>query len=368
MNFTRLHAEGWSLLRRLALIALLVCVAAHAWARDANPPTGILDLHVHVAGIGAGGSGCFVSEALRDNYRFWIYLRAMGVKREELEKYGDALVVERLSEKLSASSRVNRAVILAIDGAINSKGELDHELTEVYVPNKYVAAQARAYPNLLFGASVNPARPDALERLEEVRRDGAVLIKWIPSIMMIDPADPAHRSFYSKLVKLGLPLLTHTGMERSFSHARDEFADPRRLELPLSLGVTVIAAHIASTGESDGEDNFERILPMFDEYPNLYADISSLTQINKLGYLVRALAHEEVRERLVYGTDWPLQFIPLISPWYHLRHIGLSGLRAVWGAKGAWDRDVALKEAMGAPAGVFLRAENLLPHIRAMHH
>ncbi len=54
------------------------------------------------------------------------------------------------------------------------------------------------------------------------------------------------------------------------------------LELPLSLGVTVIAAHIASTGKNNGKGKFERLLPLFQRFEYLYTDISSLTQINKL--------------------------------------------------------------------------------------
>lgn len=44
-------------------------------------------------------------------------------------------------------------------------------------------------------------------------------------------------------------------MEKSFSTAKDELAAPARLELPLSLGVKVIAAHIATTGKSEGQNN-----------------------------------------------------------------------------------------------------------------
>ena len=42
--------------------------------------------------------------------------------------------------------------------------------------------------------------------------------------------------------------------------------------------------HIAATGLSEGIDNFERMLPMFAKHPNLYTEISSLAQVNKLNY------------------------------------------------------------------------------------
>ena len=149
-------------------------------------------------------------------------------------------------------------------------------------------------------------------------------------------------------------------MEKSFANARDELADPLRLSLPLEQGVTVIAAHIATTGESQGQDNFERIQPLFAEYSNLYVDISSLTQLNKLGYLARALEVEGLTDRMLYGTDWPLQFFPLISSWYHLNHVGVGSAWQVSGIANKWDQDVALKVAFGVPGDVFRRAGTLL--------
>ena len=330
-------------------------------AAPAGGSDGWLDMHVHAAGIGAGGSGAFVGAALADSWRLPIYLRAFGVTRQELEANGDALVIERISAWIAESKHVGRAVVLALDGVVDSDGALDREATQVYMPNEFVAAQTARYANLCFGASINPHRADAIERLERAHAAGAVLLKWIPNIMGIDPAAEALAPFYRRLAALGLPLLSHAGQERSFAHADDALGDPRRLALPLSLGVTVIAAHIATTGSIDGEANFERLLPMFERHPNLYADVSSLTQINKRGYLQRALARDGLAERLVYGTDWPLQFFPLVSPYYHLDATGWSAARAVAAIDNPWDRDIALKQALGVPTAVFARAETVLP-------
>ena len=320
---------------------------------------GYLDMHVHTAGIGAGGSGAFISEEMRRNIRFRFYLRAFGVTEKELEAHGDGLVIKKISAHIAASEKVSQAVVLAMDGVVKD-GQLDRDATQLYVPNGFVAAEVSRYNNLCFGASVNPHRDDALERLAKVRADGALLIKWIPNIMGIDPADPAIRPFYEKLVELDLPLLSHAGKEQAFADAVDEYGDPRRLALPLSLGVTVIAAHIATTGKNDGEANFERILPMFDEYPNLYSEISSLTQINKRNYLTRALGVQGLDKRLLYGTDWPLQFFPLVWSFYHANHIGIGTARLVAKIDNVWDRDVALKRALGTPEHVFARSAELL--------
>ena len=353
-----------------AAVGTALCALAAGPLSPPPPPAaedvdaGWLDMHVHAAGIGAGDSGAFVNEAMAGSWRTPIYLRAFGVSRSELEAAGDALVIARISARVAESKRIRRAVVLALDGVVDGRGELDRAATQVYVPSDFVAAQTARYDNLCFGASVNPYRHDAVERLRRASAQGAVLLKWIPNIMDIDPADPALAPFYRRLVALGLPLLSHAGQERSFATADDALGDPRRLALPLSMGVTVIAAHVATTGAVHGEENFDRLLPMFERYPNLYADVSSLTQINKRGYLQRTLAAPGLPQRLLYGTDWPLQFFPLVSPYYQLDAIGWFRARAVAAIDNPWDRDVALKEALGVPQAVFARAGTVLPMAR----
>jgi len=324
------------------------------------PQAGIVDMHCHVACLDEK-NGCFVAGSLRHNFRFPIYLRAMGTSIEELKEKGDGVVAENIHQQITASQHVSKAVILAMDGAVDrSTGLLNRDATMVYVPNSFVAQQSKKYDTLLFGASVNPYRKDALLRLEKVKKQGAVLIKWIPSIMDIDPSDRLLKAFYLKMIELDLPLLTHTGQEKSFTSANDTLADPKRLKFPLDLGVVVIAAHIATTGENEGESDFERILPMFREYPNLYADISSLTQVNKLGYLNRALRHPYVLPHLIYGTDWPLQFFPIVSPWYFTLNLSLASAWKISRMDNTWDRDVALKQALGVPTSIFASGGKLL--------
>ncbi|MFQ5660334.1 MAG: amidohydrolase family protein [Gammaproteobacteria bacterium] len=316
----------------------------------------VVDWHVHIAGLGYGGSGSFVSEEMRKNYRFKFFLKWMDVSEKELKRYGDQILFRKLDTKIAQSKYIDQAVILALDGVIDKEiKKLDTLNTQVFVPNDFVARETARYPTLLYGASINPNRTDSLELLEEAHRRGAVLVKWIPSIMNIDPADRKFKPFYKRLVELNMPLLTHTGRERAFPHSRDELADPRRLVLPLTCGVTVIAAHIATTGKSQGQDNFERILPMFAEFPNLYTDISSLTQLNKRGYLARALKRPGLTARMIYGSDWPLQSFPLVSPWFHIRYIGLKNAWRVSRIYNKWDRDIKLKEAFGVPYSVFTR-------------
>ncbi len=322
------------------------------------PP--IIDIHCHTAGIGAGNSGCFVSPALRKSWKYRVYLKAFGVKEHELEHHGDRLVLQRLSESLAVSTSVDVAVVLAMDGALDSTGELDRNLTEMYIPDDFLAEAVKVHPNLRFGASINPYRKDALERLERSAEAGAVLIKWLPSIQHVDPADKRLSRFYYRLQELGLPLLTHTGDEASFTCARNELGDPERLRLPLELGVTVIAAHAAANGRNEGEHNFSRFLRLCDQFPNLHADISALTQLNRPGQLRRLIQQHHLHGRLHYGTDMPLTSTPLVTPLGHLARLAPWTVARLCGISNPWCRDVALKRALGVPEEVFSNPARLL--------
>lgn len=320
----------------------------------------VLDMHCHVAGIGAGGSGAFLSEKLRGSWKYRIYLQAFGVTEEQVKQQGDALIVQRISERLAASKLVGAAVLLALDGVIDEKGQLDRKRSETYIPNDFLAREVARYDNLYFGASVNPYRHDALERLDQAKADGAVLIKWLPAIQHIDPADERLIPFYKKLVELDLPLLSHAGDEHAFTAADNQLGDPRKLKLPLEQGVTVIVAHAATSGSSAGEDNMQRLLPMFADYPNLYTDISSLTQANKLRFLPKLLAAGIDTQRLLYGTDFPLITTGIASPLFSSLQVNPAKTLPLLKVENPWDQDVQLKLAHGVAPEVFSNARHLL--------
>jgi predicted TIM-barrel fold metal-dependent hydrolase len=320
----------------------------------------IVDIHCHTAGIGSGGSGCFVSQELQSSYKFRIYLNSFGVDLPSLESSGDSLVIQRIAEQVKESKLVSAAVVLSMDGVVGEDGQLDRESTEFFVPNEFVLEETSKYPELFWGASINPKRTNAVELLTWAHANGAKLVKWLPSIQLFDPSDDAFVPFYQKLAELGLPLLSHAGQERSFSHARDELADPLKLKLALDSGVTVIVAHIASTGENEGERDTDRLLALMSKYPRLYSEISSLTQVNKLGYLSEALRDERFKGRLFYGSDYPLINSALVSPWYFSLNLDVQQMKELASVQNPWDRDVGLKQALGVPGEIFGRASRLI--------
>ena len=345
----------------LSLLTVVPLAFIGSRAPDSLPSANsVVDIHAHVAGLGNGCEDCFVSRDLLDSYKFKWYLSAFGTNAEEMERRGDAVVIERFRDHVRASRWVKQAVLLALDGVVDADGMLDKQATQVYVPNDFVADVAARHEEFLFGASINPHRADALERLDQADRDGAVLVKWIPAIMQIDPADPELTDFYVALVALDMPLLVHVGDENAFHSADNTLGDPARLIIPLEMGVTVVAAHIATTGDNEGEENFTRLIAMLPDYPNLYTDISSLTQINKRRYLRRALEVGGLDPHMVYGSDWPLQFFPLVSRWWHFGSAPFSELRYAGQFDNPLDRDIAIKAALGVPPAVFTRTAEVL--------
>lgn len=353
---------GLLILGGLLLGGRLVCFQGPYLPRTAPPALRICDLHCHTAGLGAGDSGCFVSPRLRANPRFRIYLEAFGVTEEEVRRCGDALILQRLSERLAASQHVGSAVVLALDGVVDEHGQLDAKRTEVYIPNEFLVRELPRFPNLRYGASIHPRRTDALERLDQAARDGAVLVKWIPPIMDFDPADPRWIPFYQRLKQHGLPLLVHTGRENSFTGARDELGDPARLRRALEEGVVVIAAHAGSNTAGDPDAGLVTLRALMREFPQLYVDLSSLTQVNKLEALRDTLADPLTRTRCLYGSDFPLINTVLVSPWYFPLNLARAEMERIAALPNPWDRDVELKLALGVPTECLTRTETLRRH------
>jgi uncharacterized protein len=133
---------------------------------------------------------------LRGSFRCRFYLKAFGVTEQGLLDKGDSLVLRRLSETLEQSRRVSGAVIMAMDSGVRPDGEPDQAATEIHIPDEFVASEVRRYPNLLFGARINPYRRDALRRLESAVENNAVLLKWLPSIVRHVSEDIGERILY----------------------------------------------------------------------------------------------------------------------------------------------------------------------------
>lgn len=316
-----------------------------------------IDTHVHLAGVGTGDSGCWMSESFRRRLTFRLLRIMQGISADQLRDSIDRDWAARVA-RLVASSELDRAVALGFDGVYDRDGRLDTACTQMLVPPDWVFRVCERHPELLPGPSLNPYRADAAERLDECMERGAVLIKWLPSTQSINPANPALESFYERLAAAGLPLLVHSGGgERTFAELRPELADLRRLRLPLERGVTVICAHAATRVLLSGdEDQQSLLLEMLEEFPNLWVDNSGIANPSRFPHLPRIAREPRIANRALHGSDFPVP----VGAFYYPRELGLRRVWELQRVSNPLDRCVRLHRELGFPEESFTRAAGIL--------
>lgn len=315
-----------------------------------------VDMHVHVVGNGAGGTGCWL------RVRGWLrplaalMVRQLGFPWGILHGDLDRLYVERLLEMVRTSS-LGAIVILAQDDVYDESGKVMEGVGTFYVPNDYVLRLAREHPEFLPCVSIHPARPDALEELERCLAAGAVMMKCLPNCQNIDCANPRFKRFWEKMAESGLPLLAHTGGEHTVKVVRPEFSTPRVLQRPLECGVTVIAGHSGTKSAWFDPDYFNVFSEMTSRFPNLYGDNSAFN-VPIRGRHIPETLQEPLASRMLHGSDFP---VPVFGHWSWLRgFITWQDFRRCSSIKNLLERDYQLKRAMGYPPETFTKIHTLL--------
>ncbi len=334
-------------------------------------PAPLEDYHAHLVGLGAGGTQATINPAMQSwwhparRFKAHVFLSATGV--QDLEHF-DSDYVARLVQLARGFGHPVRIRLLAMDHSYLPDGTLAPEQSDFFVPNDYVMAVARRYPDLFVPVmSVHPDRPDALAELTKWAGQGVRCVKWLPNAQGIDPAQPRYDAFYRKLHELDLVLLTHTGAEGAVDAAgAQELGNPLRLRRALEAGVKVIMAHCASRGQSDDLDhpglraeNFALFLRMMDDpryRGRLCADISALTQWNRLPRpLLEVLRRPDLQGRLVNGSDYPMPAINCVISLRKLERLGLIASADRPALAELYERnpllfDFVLKRALREPA------------------
>ncbi len=303
-----------------------------------------IDAHVHVC--------AFTPDHGRTSRRL---LRTLPFRfmRWRLGIPGDDAATERHLEQVLAAAvdgtpEIDAAVVLAFDGVYADDGTLDLDRTHLYVTNDYVIDLCRRHPKMRFGASVHPFRRDAVAEVERCVAAGAVLLKWLPIVQGFSPADPRCTPVYEALAHHGLPLLSHTGGERSLIRVNDAWADPRLLEPALKRGVTVIAAHCGTRSTFTEPDFFADFRRMVQQYPTLYGDTAALNLPARWHALRKIVDDELLRSRVVHGSDWPIPPVPPPAGW------------ALLGQRNWLRRDALVKRRLGFDDAYFNRASRVL--------
>ena len=323
---------------------------------EPNTVERLIDMHVHIVGTGAGGTGCWLRVKGWHSPMAAFMTRHIGMPRGSFSRNFDELYVENLL-RLVRESSLDAIVILAQDHVYDADGTLRKDLGSFYVPNDYVLSLAKQHPEFLPGISIHPARADALDELEKCLESGAVLMKCLPNCHNIDCNDRRYEKFWRRMAEARLPLLAHTGGEHTVPIICAAYADPRVLTLPLECGVTVIAAHCATKSGLTDPEYFHIFAEMTQRYPNLYGDTSAFN-VPMRGRHIRRCVQEPLQSRLLHGSDFP---VPVYGHWAWMRRfISWSDLRRCQRIRNVIERDYQLKRAMGFADEHFTRISRLL--------
>lgn len=320
-----------------------------------------IDVHIHLAGNGCCESGCWLSPEFQRRPTYLVMRWMQRFSREAMATTVDRDWAGRVST-LVAGAGFDYGVVLGFDGVYHPHTHtLDARRSQMIIPQDWVFRVCREYPHLLPGPSINPYRPRALADLERALADGAVLIKWLPSAQCIDPQDRDLDDFYRLLAAAAVPLLVHTGGERTFASHEPQFNAPSRLVRALDLGVKVIAAHggTAVRFERVHEDGPASLRQLVQRYDRLWIDNSGICNPARYQHLFPLACDPTLSPRIVYGSDWPVPS----HAFYYWRKLGLSQVRALDRIANPIARDWEIKRRAGFDDQTATRAEAILGNL-----
>ncbi|NLZ01572.1 MAG: amidohydrolase [Pirellulaceae bacterium] len=313
-----------------------------------------LDIHVHLFGAGDAGSGCRLSKATSGGQSFKHLAEQLRLR--ERAKSIDQAYLLALVEQVEEST-LDKAVVLAQDAVYDDRGKPDWEKTHFYVPNDYLLEVAARHPaRMIPCVSINPQRADAIDELDRCAAKGARLLKIHPPTQGVDLSDRKRAAFFRRCAELRVIVMVHTGHEHTAPVLDIGLADPRKLELALDSGCTIVACHCATGWQTDSPDMLPGFLAMVRKYGNLWGDTAVLGSAGRTGDFQRLLADEEAGARLLHGSDFPFPAFPLAFE----SLLGAANASRLQAIENSMDQDLALKEALGIGLASAERAYRLV--------
>jgi hypothetical protein len=326
-----------------------------------------IDCHVHVVGTGTAGMDCWYRPRGLTRIGEPFLVRSVGLTRRDLHGPDfDRAYIEKLRDFIRASTRIDRALLLAHELPHRDDGTPMPWCSSLYVPNHYVLRLAQQHPEFLAAVSIHPARKDALDELEICLAHGAAALKCLPNVQGIDWNDRRYTRFLERMAEAGLPLLAHTGSERTMPVIDAKLASPRVLTLPLEIGVTCIAAHSGTGMMLLDPDYFEVFTEMLAKHPNLYGDNSALAAPNfrLRPSALRRLTSEPVASRILHGSDLPVPSSGILT--WAGRMLSTADYLASRRIANPLERDAWLKLKLGFDEATFTRAADILRGAKPM--
>ncbi len=262
-------------------------------------------------------------DRLMDKIAVLFFAKSLGVDPRELKARPWETYVTSMARAIAESRFVDKTCLFGVDCRIDSKGRECGRDRTVCAMSKDVIKVTSRYPQQFIPFfSINPLRLNALDLIDEYVEKGCRGAKFLQNYWGVDLNRPDLIPYYEKLRENNLPLIIHIGSEYSIESEKC-FEGINMLNLPLEVGVTVIAAHMGlgqfnhkllpwrnlSRNPIWFDSDYFQLLKMLEEHENLYADISAIL----IPLRARALPHlakqKQVHHKILFGTDYPVPFL-----------------------------------------------------------
>jgi hypothetical protein len=226
-----------------------------------------------------------------------------------VDEYLD-LMATRDAAAIETAVMVNMTPVAEMGGALVSRGSTEEEASAQAIErlrrrNAWTCEVARQHRQLGPYISLDPsmAEEGALEELQTRLREGARGIKLHPANQRYFPADRRLWPVYEEAQRVGLPIISHSGLH--FDKRLPAYASPSAFREVLEQfpGLTLVLAHL---GQGFLDDSFE----MAGRYPGLYFDCSFVVEGSADPPVISdeeavAIFRRLGVERVLFGSDWP---------------------------------------------------------------
>jgi predicted TIM-barrel fold metal-dependent hydrolase len=176
------------------------------------------------------------------------------------------------------------------------------------IPNEEIAAAAHENADVLIPfASVDPARPDALERVQRlIAEHGVKGFKFHPNLQAFFPNDERVYPLYEAIAAAGLPALFHSGHSGigtglpGGGGLRLKYSNPMCLDDVAAdfPGLKIVIAHPSFPWQDEA-------ISICLHKSNVWIDLSGWSPKYFPEQLVR-YANTQLRHKVLFGSDFPL--------------------------------------------------------------
>ncbi|HZS25441.1 MAG TPA: amidohydrolase family protein [Gaiellaceae bacterium] len=175
------------------------------------------------------------------------------------------------------------------------------------IPNEEILDAARANPDVIVPfVSVDPARPDALERVQALAEAGARGFKFHPNLQAFLPNDERVYPLYEAIQAAGVPALFHSGHSGigtglpGGGGLRLKYSNPMCLDDVAAdfPELQIVLAHPSFPWQDEA-------ISICLHKSNVWIDLSGWSPKYFPPQLVQ-YANTQLREKVLFGSDFPL--------------------------------------------------------------